>query len=33
MEGLLDWQFARGLGQRLRGAVRALGALKGKKRG
>jgi succinate-semialdehyde dehydrogenase/glutarate-semialdehyde dehydrogenase len=33
MEGLLDWQFARGLGQRLRGAVRAVGALKGKKRG
>ena len=32
MEGLLDWQFARGLGQRLRGAVRAVGALKGKKR-
>jgi acyl-CoA reductase-like NAD-dependent aldehyde dehydrogenase len=33
MEGLLDFQFARGLGQRLRGAVRAAGALKGKKRG
>jgi succinate-semialdehyde dehydrogenase/glutarate-semialdehyde dehydrogenase len=33
MEGLLDWQFAHGLGQRLRGAVRATGALKGKKRG
>jgi acyl-CoA reductase-like NAD-dependent aldehyde dehydrogenase len=33
MEGLLDWQFARGLGQRLRGAVRAVGVLKGKKRG
>ena len=33
MEGLLDWQFARGLGQRLRGAVKAAGALKGKKRG
>ena len=32
MEGLLDFQFARGLGQRLRGAVRAAGALKGKKR-
>jgi acyl-CoA reductase-like NAD-dependent aldehyde dehydrogenase len=32
MEGLLDWQFARGLGQRLRGAVKAAGALKGKKR-
>jgi acyl-CoA reductase-like NAD-dependent aldehyde dehydrogenase len=31
MEGLLDFQFARGLG-RLRGAVRAAGALKGKKR-
>jgi succinate-semialdehyde dehydrogenase/glutarate-semialdehyde dehydrogenase len=30
MEGLLDFQFARGLGQRLRGAVRAAGALKGK---
>ncbi len=33
MEGLLDWQFARGLGQRLRGAVKAAGALQGKKRG
>jgi acyl-CoA reductase-like NAD-dependent aldehyde dehydrogenase len=33
MEGLLDFQFARRLGQRLRGAVRAAGALKGKKRG
>jgi acyl-CoA reductase-like NAD-dependent aldehyde dehydrogenase len=33
MEGLLDFQFSRGLGQRLRGAVRAAGALKGKKRG
>jgi acyl-CoA reductase-like NAD-dependent aldehyde dehydrogenase len=32
MEGLLDFQFARGLGQRLRGAVRAAGALKRKKR-
>ena len=32
MEGLLDWQFARGIGQRLRGAVRAAGALRGKKR-
>jgi len=32
MEGLLDWQFARGLGLRLRGAMRAVGALKGKKR-
>jgi len=32
MEGLLDFQFARGLGQRLRGAVRAAGALKKKKR-
>jgi acyl-CoA reductase-like NAD-dependent aldehyde dehydrogenase len=32
MEGLLDFQFARGLGGRLRGAVRAVGALKGKKR-
>ncbi len=32
MEGLLDWQFARGLGQRLRGAVSAAGALKSKKR-
>jgi succinate-semialdehyde dehydrogenase/glutarate-semialdehyde dehydrogenase len=31
MEGLLDFQFARGLGQRVRGAVRAAGALKGKK--
>jgi delta 1-pyrroline-5-carboxylate dehydrogenase len=31
MEGLLDFQFARGLGRRLRGAVRAAGALKGKK--
>ncbi len=31
MEGLLDWQFASRLGQRLRGAVRAAGALKGKK--
>jgi acyl-CoA reductase-like NAD-dependent aldehyde dehydrogenase len=33
MEGLLDWQFASSLGQRLRGAIRAAGALKGKKRG
>jgi succinate-semialdehyde dehydrogenase/glutarate-semialdehyde dehydrogenase len=33
MEGLLDWQFAQGLGQRLRGALRAAGALKGKKHG
>ncbi len=33
MEGLLDWQFARGIGQRLGGAVRAAGALQGKKRG
>jgi succinate-semialdehyde dehydrogenase/glutarate-semialdehyde dehydrogenase len=33
MEGLLDWQFARGLGQRLRGAVKVAGALRGKKRG
>jgi acyl-CoA reductase-like NAD-dependent aldehyde dehydrogenase len=33
MEGLLDWQFARGLGQRLRGAAKAAGALRGKKRG
>jgi succinate-semialdehyde dehydrogenase/glutarate-semialdehyde dehydrogenase len=32
MEGLLDWEFAHKLGQRLRGAVRAVGALKGKKR-
>jgi succinate-semialdehyde dehydrogenase/glutarate-semialdehyde dehydrogenase len=32
MEGLLDLQFARGLGRRLRGAVRAAGALKGKHR-
>jgi acyl-CoA reductase-like NAD-dependent aldehyde dehydrogenase len=32
MEGLLDWQFAHGLSQRLRGAVRAAGALKSKKR-
>ena len=32
MEGLLDFQFARGLGQRVRGAVRAVGALRGKKR-
>jgi acyl-CoA reductase-like NAD-dependent aldehyde dehydrogenase len=31
MEGLLDFQFARGLGARLRGAVRAAGALRGKK--
>jgi acyl-CoA reductase-like NAD-dependent aldehyde dehydrogenase len=31
MEGLLDFQFASGLGQRVRGAVRAAGALKGKK--
>ncbi len=30
MEGLLDFQFARGLGRQLRGAVRAAGALKGK---
>jgi hypothetical protein len=27
MEGFLDMQFARGLGARLRGAVRAAGAL------
>jgi len=33
MEGLLDGQFARGLGRRLRGALRAAGALRGKKRG
>jgi acyl-CoA reductase-like NAD-dependent aldehyde dehydrogenase len=32
MEGMLDAQFARSLGQRLRGAVRAAGALKAKKR-
>jgi acyl-CoA reductase-like NAD-dependent aldehyde dehydrogenase len=32
MEGLLDFQFARGFGHRLRGAVKAAGALKGKKR-
>jgi succinate-semialdehyde dehydrogenase/glutarate-semialdehyde dehydrogenase len=32
MEGLLDWQFARGLGRRLRGAVQSSGALKGKPR-
>ena len=32
MEGLLDFQFARGLGQRFRGALRAAGSLKGKKR-
>ena len=31
MEGLLDFQFARGLGQRLRGGARAAAALKGKK--
>jgi len=31
MEGLLDWQFARGLGERLRGAVRVAGTLKRKK--
>jgi acyl-CoA reductase-like NAD-dependent aldehyde dehydrogenase len=31
MEGLLDWQFARGVSRRLHGAVRAAGALKGKK--
>jgi acyl-CoA reductase-like NAD-dependent aldehyde dehydrogenase len=31
MEGLLDWQFARGVRRRLHGAVRAAGALKGKK--
>jgi acyl-CoA reductase-like NAD-dependent aldehyde dehydrogenase len=31
MEGLLDFQFARGLGHRLRGAVRAAGALRGKR--
>ncbi len=30
MEGLLDWQFARTVGQRLRGAVRAAGALRKK---
>ena len=30
MEGLLDWQFAGKLGQRVRGALRAAGALKGK---
>lgn len=33
MEGLLDAQFARRLGHRVRGAARAAGALKGKKRG
>jgi acyl-CoA reductase-like NAD-dependent aldehyde dehydrogenase len=33
MEGLLDFQFARGLGRRLLGAVRAAGALRGKNRG
>jgi succinate-semialdehyde dehydrogenase/glutarate-semialdehyde dehydrogenase len=33
MEGLLDFQFARGLGRRMLGAVRAAGALKGKKCG
>ena len=33
MEGLLDFQFARGFGQRLRGAVRAAGALKGRSAG
>jgi acyl-CoA reductase-like NAD-dependent aldehyde dehydrogenase len=32
MEGLLDSQFGGSLGQRLRGAVKAAGALKGKKR-
>jgi acyl-CoA reductase-like NAD-dependent aldehyde dehydrogenase len=32
MEGLLDWQFARSLGERVRGAVRVAGALKGKSR-
>jgi acyl-CoA reductase-like NAD-dependent aldehyde dehydrogenase len=32
MEGLLDWQFAASLGQRFLGAVKATGALKGKKR-
>jgi acyl-CoA reductase-like NAD-dependent aldehyde dehydrogenase len=30
MEGLLDFQFARGIGKRLRGAVRTAGALRGK---
>ena len=30
MEGLLDFQFARGIRKRLRGAVRAAGALRGK---
>jgi acyl-CoA reductase-like NAD-dependent aldehyde dehydrogenase len=30
MEGLLDLQFARGIGQRLRGALRAAASLKGK---
>jgi acyl-CoA reductase-like NAD-dependent aldehyde dehydrogenase len=32
MEGLLDWQFARSLGHRLRGAVRTTGALRGTRR-
>jgi succinate-semialdehyde dehydrogenase/glutarate-semialdehyde dehydrogenase len=32
MEGLLDFQFARGIRKRLRGAVRAAGALRGKVR-
>jgi succinate-semialdehyde dehydrogenase/glutarate-semialdehyde dehydrogenase len=30
MEGLLDFQFAHGIGKRLRGALRAAGALRGK---
>jgi hypothetical protein len=30
MEGFLDMQFARGVGARLRGALRAAGALKRK---
>ncbi|MGH9504557.1 MAG: aldehyde dehydrogenase family protein [Terriglobales bacterium] len=32
MEGLLDWQFAADLSQRLRGALRAAGALRQKRR-
>jgi succinate-semialdehyde dehydrogenase/glutarate-semialdehyde dehydrogenase len=32
MEGLLDWQFAAGVSQRLRGALRAAGALRKKSR-
>ncbi len=32
MEGLLDFQFARGIGKRLQGAVRAAAALRGKVR-